>query len=793
MIARIRANTNPLTAPVADREFRKLAENLPTLCWIADADGYITWYNPKWYEYTGTTASDMQGWGWQSIHDVKALPEVLDRWTAAISAAEPFEMVFGIRGADGVERPFLTRINPAFDADGAVANWYGLNIDISLQVRAEDAAAKSEARFRLLADSMPQLVWSANASGAHDYYNARWYEYTGVPIGSSDGEAWAQRVHPDDRQPTLAAWRQARDAGKRFQCELRLRDHTGEYRWMLFGGNPERDADGAVTRWYGTYTDIEDIVQARKVLQQSRDDLEAQVAQRTGERNLLATLVERTDVMVMAVGADYRILAINRANVDEFDRIYGRRPKVGDNLIDLMATQPEELETSRRAWARAIAGEEYTMIETRGDPAHARSDYEIKFRTLTDAAGERVGAFQFVTDVTERLRDQRILAQAQEALVQAQKLEAMGQLTGGVAHDFNNLLTPILGALDILKRREVGTERDQRMIHGAMDSAERARTLVHRLLAFARRQPLQAVPVDVGGLVADMAELLASAVGPSAQVTLQLADRPAIANADRHQLEMAILNLAVNSRDAMDGSGELVVCVDTAGIEPDHPLRLPPGPYVRLCVADNGQGMDEETRNRAIEPFFSTKGVGQGTGLGLSMAHGLASQLGGALTIDSRPGAGARITIWLPQTNNGVDVVDRPEPGVEARRESGLVLLVDDEPHIRATIAEMLEEIGLQVVQAKSPEEALAAVMAGLRPDYLVTDHLMPGMTGVELAHAIKAVLPRARVLIVSGYAEVETLDPSLCRLAKPFVLADLARSRAELSGQPGTCAPPRR
>jgi PAS domain S-box-containing protein len=790
MLAKIKPNANRLSAPLADHEFRKLAENIPTLCWIAGADGYITWYNPKWYEYTGTTPADMEGWGWQSVHDRKALPEILERWQSAISAARPFEMVFSIRGADGILRPFLTRINPAFDADGTVASWYGLNIDISLQVQAEDAAAKSEAKFRLLADSMPQLVWAAGPDGAHDYHNARWYAYTGAPIGASDGDAWADLVHPADRPAAVAAWHQARRANARFQSEHRLRDRFGAYRWMLSVGNPARDRDGTVTRWYGTHTDIEEIVQARRVSQRSRDELEAQVASRTGERNLLATLVERTDVMVMALGLDYGILAVNRASADEYDRIYGRRPKVGDNLLDLLADQPEQLAETRAAWSRAIAGEEYGVIEARGDPARIRCDYEIKFRSLTNDAGERIGAFQFVTDVTERLRDQRTLAEAQQALIQAQKLEAMGQLTGGVAHDFNNLLTPILGALDMLKRRGAELGRDQRLVHGALEAAERARTLVHRLLAFARRQPLQAIAVDVGDLVGGMADLTVSAVGPTVGLALQVPDRPLIAKADPHQLEMAILNLAVNARDALDGSGELIIAVDGDWIGPPLSPPLAPGPYVRVAMSDTGKGMDEATRARAIEPFFSTKGVGQGTGLGLSMAHGLASQLGGALTIDSTPGEGTCIAIWLPQTLASAAVDDRRAPNTVARPWAGLVLLVDDEALILETIAEMLAELDLQVHQARSPEDALSAIEAGLKPDYLVTDHLMPGMTGVELAHAVTSILPNVRPLIISGYAEVETLDPSLCRLAKPFVLGDLARALVQLGAQDGGSGP---
>jgi PAS domain S-box-containing protein len=721
----------------------------------------------------------MEGWGWQSVHDLTALPDILEQWKAAISAAEPFEMVFTIRGADGVLRPFLTRISPAFDAEGDVVNWYGVNIDITLQVKAEDAAAKSEARFRLLADSMPQFVWSATADGACDYYNARWYAYTGAPIGACDGEAWSEWVHPEDRASALAAWREACEAGRAFQSEYRVRSRTGDYRWVLAGGQPERDAEGRVSRWYGACTDIEDIVQARVLMKRSRDELEALAQQRTGERNLLATLVERTDVMVMALDADYRILAINRANADEFERLYGRRPKVGDNMLDLLANQPEQQAASRAIWARAIAGEEFTVVETRGEPTGARSDYEIKFRTLTNDAGERIGAFQFVTDVTQRIKDQQTLAQAQEALLQAQKLEAMGQLTGGVAHDFNNLLTPILGALDLLVRRGVGGEREQRLIHGALESAERARTLVHRLLAFARRQPLQSTPVDVVNLVEGMADLVASATGPTIGVTLRGADTPLMAKADSHQLEMAILNLAVNARDAMDGSGQLTISVAAERIGREHVAGLKPGDYVRLCVSDTGKGMDEATRVRAIEPFFSTKGVGQGTGLGLSMAHGLASQLGGALTIESKPGYGAHISIWLPKC------VDAPISDVNAERsgprgaEAGVILLVDDEPHIRAITAEMLTELGFDVREANSPQAALSAVQAGLTPDILVTDHLMPGMTGVELAYAVQAIHPASRALIISGFAEVESLDASLHRLSKPFVQSDLAAALA--------------
>jgi PAS domain S-box-containing protein len=783
MVAEVRANTNALGAPPTDLELRKLADHLPTLFWIADPHGYITWYNSKWYEYTGTTPSDMAGWGWQSVHDIRALPDVLETWKAAISAAKPFEMVFSIRGADGVLRPFLTRINPAFDDQGNVANWYGVNTDISPQMEAEDAVEKTEARFRVLADAMPHLVWSARPDGARDYHNARWYEFTGAPIGSCDGDAWAEMVHPQDRNAALAVWACAQISGEPFQSEYRLRLRSGEYRWVLVGGQPERDAQGGVIRWYGAYTDIEEIVQARTLMQRSHQELERLVARRTGERNILATLVEQTDVMVMALDADYRILAINLANVEEFERLYGRQPKVGDNILDLMAGQPEQQAAARAAWLRALSGEEYTVIESRSDPERGRSAYEINFRTLKDDTGEQIGAFQLIRDITRRLDDERALAQAQEALLQAKKLEAMGELTGGVAHDFNNLLTPILGALDMLARRGVGGEREQRLIRGARESAERARTLIHRLLAFARRQPLQSASVDIGALVRGMAELVASAVGPTVAVALEVEDAVPLAKADRHQLEMAILNLGVNARDAMDGTGQLTISVAAEAVEEGHPAALAPGHYVRLCVADTGKGMDEATRARAIEPFFSTKGLGKGTGLGLSMAHGLASQLGGALTIDSRPGEGAKISIWLPQSFEALIAHAPPAQSGINHVDCGLVLLVDDEAHIRDITTDMLTELGFRVHVAASPEAALAAVNAGLEPDILITDHIMPGMTGVELSYAVKARRSATRALIISGFAEVETLDAALPRLSKPFVQSELAAALA------GMCA----
>src|SRR5262249_41211296 len=247
----------------------------------------------------------------------------------------------------------------------------------------------------------------------------------------------------------------------------------------------------------------------------------------------------------------------------------------------------------KAVWARALAGEEFTTVEQFGDPAREPRYYEMKFNALRDKDGRQIGAYQFAYDVTERRRDHARLAEAEAALRQAQKLEAMGQLTGGVAHDFNNLLTPIIGGLDLLQRRRVGGEREQRLISAALQSSERAKTLVQRLLAFARRQPLQPCAVDAAALVKGMAELVASTTGPQINVVVEVADDLPAAKADVNQLEMAILNLSVNARDAMEQGGTLRISADLQGIGPRHATGLEPGRYVRISVADTGIGMDE--------------------------------------------------------------------------------------------------------------------------------------------------------------------------------------------------------
>ncbi len=403
-----------------------------------------------------------------------------------------------------------------------------------------------------------------------------------------------------------------------------------------------------------------------------------------------------------------------------------------------------------------------------------RRQYEARARLLTlrelnQSLGRRVA-----DALTER---EQALAQLHEA----QKLETIGQLTGGVAHDFNNLLTPITGALDLLGRRYSEDARSKRLIDGALQSAERAKILVQRLLQFARRQPLERRAVDVAALLESMRDLIASSVGGLVELKIIAPPALAAAQADPNQLELAILNLCVNARDAMPDGGVLTVAIEQVLLGPRSAPSLPPGGYLRLAVIDTGIGMDEATLARAVEPFYSTKERGKGTGLGLSMVHGLAAQLGGTFVMASKPGHGTRADFYLPiATAPASTAPRRPASEVPLVERALSLLLVDDEDLVRAGTAEMLRDMGHRVEVAASGAEALQMMAAGLSIDAVVTDYMMPRMNGGELAAHIHARSPDLPVLVITGYAG-GSLDLHLPQLAKPFRQADLAVALAEL------------
>ncbi len=525
----------------SEQRFRTLADNLPLLCWMANPDGHVFWYNHRWYQYTGTTPEQMAGWGWQSVHDRAELPHVLAAWKRSLATGEPFEMVFPLKGADGLFRPFLTRV---------------------------------------------------------------------VPI---------------------------------------------------------RGSNGRITRWFGTNTEVRDIMEAREALARSRAELEQLVEQRTA--------------------------------------------------------------------------------------------------ALLRASEER--------------------RQAEEALLQAEKLASLGQLTGGVAHDFNNLLQVVTSGAALLQRVNLSEARRAEILQAMIQAGQRGRELTDRLLAFARRQRLRPEVTDVGARIVSVAGLLRQTLGPGVQVKTDIAPGLWAARVDPGQLEVAILNLAVNARDAMPEGGTITIRASNRvlGATADRAA----GEYVCIAVEDTGGGIPPHILARVLEPFFTTKEPGRGTGLGLPQAHGFAKQSGGDLYIESEPGRGTMVALQLPRDMAPPGAEEGPEEVADGSRVHVLqgigtkVLVVEDNPDVAAIACSFLEDLGYATSRAGNAAEALTMLADGGAVDAVFSDVVMPGgISGVELAAVLRTSYPRVALVLATGYSEQLArggAPEGIEVLAKPYHPEELAEA----------------
>jgi len=396
--------------------------------------------------------------------------------------------------------------------------------------------------------------------------------------------------------------------------------------------------------------------------------------------------------------------------------------------------------------------------------------------------GRLIGFAKITRDLTERKQAQEELERTREAFFQSQKLEAIGKLTGGVAHDFNNLLSVVLGSLSLAQRRMKNGGDVSGLIGNAIKAAERGASLTQRMLAFARKQELVLEAVDLSELVRGMAELLQRTIGPGVTIDTRFPLILPPVHADARQLELALMNLAVNARDAMPNGGTIIVAAERKSLAaPDDGLGQ--GNYIRLCVTDRGEGMDPNILSKATEPFFTTKGVGKGTGLGLPMVQGLAQQSGGKFVLNSVKGEGTTAEIWLRVSDEpgGEARLDAPEPQLKASSAPLVILAVDDDPLVLENTTAMLTELGHTVLPANSGAEALR-ILDGRSVDLIITDYAMPGMTGEELTQQVLASQPELPVLMVSGYASLpHGAGTSVPKLGKPFKEQELARAISEV------------
>jgi PAS domain S-box-containing protein len=611
-------------------------------------------------------------------------------------------------------------------------------------------------------------------------------------------EDWVARVHPDDREATEKKFRDAvagnvRDYTVRYRI---IRPSDGELRWISVKSTIERDENGKAVRLVGAHTDITEQVEAERALQQSEAE-QRKLANQLAELN--ATLAERVE-----------------EKTRERDRIWN----VSQDLL-LVADRNGVWQTVNPAWTRTLGWSEAELLnrtsqwlEHPDDGGATRAQvkklstsdttvrFESRFRHKDGSyrwlswtgVSEEDRIYAVARDVTAEKAAADRLKATEEALRQSQKMEAVGQLTGGIAHDFNNLLTGIVGSLDLLQTRldQGRTENVARYINAAMTSANRAAALTHRLLAFARRQPLIPKSVDANALVVSLEDLLRRTIGETIDLDIAAASGLWCTLCDPNQLESALLNLAINARDAMPDGGRLTIATANAridGIDADTPALLP-GDYIRIDVTDTGTGMSPEVAARAFDPFFTTKPIGQGTGLGLSMIYGFARQSNGHVLIDSKQGAGTSVRLYLPRHHGDAAEERVASAATDQHIATGeTVLVVEDEPVVRGVITEMLHDQGYRVLEATDGPSGLRMLRLNERIDLLVTDVGLPGMNGRQLADQARETRPGLKILFITGYAENVAiakgfLQPGMEMITKPFDLDNLSqRIREMVSG----------
>jgi PAS domain S-box-containing protein len=852
----------------SEEQFETLANAMPQLSWIANADGWHYWYNQRWYEYTGKTPAQMEGWGWQSVHDPAQLPMVLERWRESIETGKPFDMVVPLLGSDGLFRPFLTLVMPLKDANGNVIRWFGTNTDISAQKSAEEEVRKTRDLLESFIENAPAGLAMFDHEMRYVRASKQWRLDTGLPPGEINGKShyelfpemperwkeehrrglageivkggdewkaldgtthsivwtihpwgtsvtnpdgiiifsqditeskraeealslneerlrlaqraanmgtfdvelpsgkrtWSQemfeifgvaadgtepsselvlrRCHPDDRSLVEEHY-SLMAAGKDYQGERRIIRPDGEVRWIEVFGKGILDDAGHPIRCVGIARDITDRKRAEETLRESQSRLDG--------------IVRSAMDSIISVDEEQRIVLFNESAEKVFD--CPRLDALGSSLDRFIPHAHRDVHRehlSRFGTSGSTKRSMYSPVTLKALRANGE-EFPIE---ATISQIEEAGRKYFTVilrDISERRRAEDENSRLQMQLLQGQKLEAIGRLAGNVAHDFNTLLTIILGYAELLlSDLPEGDPRRERVKQIHM-SGEMGALLTKQLLAFSRRQPVIPRSIDLCKTVADLEPILRRLLREDIELKTNGSTKVCPVKADPGQIEQLLLNLTANARDAMPHGGNLTVEIKAVDLDETyvhHHLSLEPGKYIMLAVSDTGEGMEAEVAAHIFEPFFTTKSTGQGTGLGLSTVYGIVKQCGGDIWVYSEPGIGTVFRIYLPQSSEAISKPSvKHEPKHRGNTET--ILVVDDSKPLRELAQTVLSLAGYRVLEAGDGIEALeVAKRYEGKIHVLITDVVMPGMQGTELAVQIVQQRPETAIMFVSGYSE---------------------------------------
>ena len=739
----------------ADLPFRQLAQGLAVPCWISDPEGLIVWANDAWIAYTGMGPERIQAEGLKPLHDPAVYGDVVRRWMELKAAGEGGEMVFPLRGQDGRLRPFHTRVVPLRDAGGRITGWFGTNTDISAQAETEARLRSSQEQWREAFDRAGDGIFITDAQGQLLEVNHAACEMSGFARDELLATSVWSLIDPAEHDALASArgqadsardWRMTRKDGSVLAIEVTSR----------------RLSDG---RRLGVARDVS----VRRRAEQAERDRAADA-----ERRLQRFWDASRDLFAIVDSADGVPRIINeRAWVQALG--YPAETILKTRLMDLV--HPDDRERTLGMREGHLPDRPYFGFENR----YRRADGEIVWLSW-NVVRENGLIYCSARDITEEKRAQDELAGANAKLAQAQKMEAIGQLTGGVAHDFNNLLMIVGGQAELLRARLNGEARAGRSLEAIAEAARKGQALTRHLLTFSRRQRLKPTPTSLAQHLAQLQPLITSSLGGGIELVIDCASDLWSVEIDVGEWETAMLNLAVNARDAMPRGGRLTIAARNLALDPGEKPGDLASEVVELTVSDTGEGIPADILPKVSEPFFTTKGASRGTGLGLSQVDGFVQQSGGRMQIESALGRGVSVRIRLPRC--AAAPVDQPAPPSAqlGRFQRPLrVLCVEDNPDVAAVSIGLIEQLGHAATLAPAAADALALLEAEPHPDVVLSDIVMAGeLNGLGLARQIRLRWPALPVVLVTGYSrEAEAIGDEFPVLAKPYELAALSRALA--------------